>query len=190
MATYHCQVAATTLATTVLKHLDALGTVAADHVVVVGDKYQLTLNDGEIATLEAHGLTVERGERLRTRDERSDVGSTEGGGVDLVTGFVTGYLDGEEVDDRITAIAAAFPALCTVLTLPFSTAGYDGSLASAAGPASVRALRITTTPATRSKPGFLLVGGTHAREWMNPLITLEFAEQLLHNIDPASLDPQ
>jgi hypothetical protein len=34
-----------------------------------------------------------------------------------------------------------------------------------------------------------VIGGTHAREWMNPLIAVEFASQLLANYDPASADP-
>ena len=70
------------------------------------------------------------------------------------------------------------------------TLGYDGGFAPAAGPASLQLLRITTTPATRSKPGLLVIGGTHAREWMNPLIVIEFASQLLANYDPTSADPQ
>lgn len=144
MATYHCRVAATELATTVLRYLDALGAVAADHSVVVGDEIQLTLTDDEIAALEAHDLVVERREQLLTRAERSDTGSADGGGVDLLAGFVTGYLDGVEIASRVTAIAAAFPARCTVLTLPFPTAGYDGSLAAATGPATVLGLRITS----------------------------------------------
>jgi hypothetical protein len=62
-------------------------------------------------------------------------------------------------------------------------------LASAAGPATVPLLRITTTPASKAKPGFLLIGGTHAREWLNPVIAIEFAAQLLNNDDPLSTDP-
>jgi hypothetical protein len=189
MTTYRCRIAATASAVAILRHLDASGIVAADHSIVVDGEYRLILRDNEIAVLEAHGLAVARGERLRTRRERSDVGTPEGGGVDLLTGFVTGYLDGVEVANRVTAIAAAFPAWCSVLPLPLATSGYDGSLAGASGLATVLALRITTNPAVRSRPGFLLIGGTHAREWMNPLIALEFAEQLLHNVDPASVDP-
>lgn len=128
-----------------------------------------------------------RGEELVVRDLRDDIG---GGPVDIATGFVSGYLDGPGVAAAISALAAAHPALCTLSTLPETTLGYDGSLASAAGPASVQLLRITTTPGSRSKPGLLLIGGTHAREWMNPLIAIEFAAQLLNNHDPASADPE
>jgi hypothetical protein len=190
MATYHCRVAATTTATTVLRYLDALGTVAADHTIIVDGEYRLVLTDREIVALKSHGLEVLLGERLATRGERDDVGVPDGSSVDLLSGFVTGYLDGVQVANRVTAIAAAFPTWCSVVMPPFATSGYDGSLPGATGPATVRALRITANAAVRSRPGFLVVGGTHAREWMNPLIALEFAEQLLHNVDPASTDPQ
>jgi hypothetical protein len=189
MATYHCRTAATVATAAILRHLDASGIVVADHMIVIDGEYRLILREDEIAALEAHGIPVVRGEPLRTRDERSDVGTPDGGGVDMQTGFVTGYLDGVEVANRVHAIAAAFPAWCTVIQLPFTTSGYDGSLVSAKRPATVLALRITADPAVRSRPGFMLIGGTHAREWMNPLIALEFAEQVLHNVNPASVDP-
>jgi hypothetical protein len=189
MATWTCRIASSRGTAAILRHLDALGIVAADHYVTVGDAIQVTLTDREIATLEAHGIVVKRGKPLLTRAERHDVGKADGSGMDLASGFVTGYLDGVEVAARVTALATAYPTWCTVITLPFLTTGYDGSLVSAAGPAAVLALRITANPAVRSKPGFLLISGTHAREWMNPLIALEFAEQLLANVDPASVDP-
>lgn len=196
MATYHCRFDATAGASAILKYLDAAGIVAADHATLVKGEYSLTLTDAEIKALKDHGLKVKRGEKLRTRDERDDAGNAGNAGnadgpqIDLVSGFVTGYMDGVEVASRISSIAAAFPSLCSVITLPFTTSGYDGALPGAAGPATVRALRITDNPGIRSRPGFLLIGGTHAREWMNPLIALEFAEQLLHNVDPASIDPE
>lgn len=190
MATFHCRVEATAAATAILKYLDAAGIVTADHSTLAKGEYSLTLTDAEIKALKDHGLKVKRGEKLRTRNDRDDAGNGEGPQFDLVSGFVTGYMDGVEVASRISSIAAAFPALCSVITLPFTTSGYDGALPGAAGPATVRALRITDNPGIRSRPGFLLIGGTHAREWMNPLIAIEFAEQLLHNVDPASVDPE
>lgn len=167
-----------------LAHLDAAGAVAADHLLARDGRIYVVLTDDEVARLAADGLPVEVGEPLRTRAERADTG------VDaLTTGFVSGYLDGEEVATELAAFAAAHPGLCTLSTLPFPTSGYDGSFAPALGPASVLLLRITTTPASASKPGFLLIAGTHAREWLNPLIALEFAGQLLANYDPTSTDP-
>jgi Zinc carboxypeptidase/von Willebrand factor type A domain len=186
MTTHRCTVAATRANQLVIAQLDAHGRIAADHRRVVGDELHLTLTDSEINILEGLGIAVTRGTELRVRAVRDDVG---GGGLDIATGFVTGYLDGPGVAAAITALAAAHPTLCTVSTLPEATLGYDGGFVPAAGPASLQLLRITTTPASRAKPGFLLIGGTHAQEWMNPLIAIEFATQLLNNYDPASIDP-
>lgn len=193
MATFQCRLDATESSTAILKYLDATGIISADHVTQTGGEYLLTLSNAEIKVLKEHGIRVARGEKLKTRGARNDagdVGGVNGPRFDLTTGFVTGYMDAVEVASRISSIASAFPALCSVLSLPFTTSGYDGTLPGATGPATVQALRITDNPSTRSRPGFLLICGTHAREWMNPLIALEFAEQLLHNVDPASMDPE
>lgn len=186
MATHRCTVPATPANQLVVAQLDAEGRIAADHRLVAGDELHLTLTDAEIAVVEGLGIPVTRGAELRVRGVRDDVG---GGGLDIATGFVTGYLDGPGVAAAVTTLAAGHPGLCTLSTLPEATLGYDGSLAAAVGPGQVQLLRITTTPASRSKPGLLLVGGTHAREWMNPLIAIEFAAQLLNNYDPGSADP-
>ena len=186
MPAYRCTIAASPATLLAIAQLDASGRIAADHQQVVGGDLRLTLTDAEIATVEGLGIGVVRGEELQVRDLRADSSPT----ADITTGFVSGYLDGPGVAAAITTLAAAHPALCTLTTLPAPTLGYDGGFAPAAGPASLQLLRITTTPATRSKPGLLVIGGTHAREWMNPLIVIEFASQLLANYDPTSADPQ
>ena len=109
--------------------------------------------------------------------------------MDIATGFVSGYLDGPGVAAAVTALATAHPALCTLSNLSEPTLGYDGSFLPAVGPGSIPLLRITATPASQALPGLLLIGGTHAREWMNPLIAIEFAAQLVNNYDPTSPDP-
>ena len=191
MRTFLCYLAETSAAHIILEHLNAAGRIAADHVHGEDGRITLVLSEEEIAVLEAEGLKVERGTEMLTRAERNDTGDNGGGLTDDITsGFVTGYLDALEVDAQISAIAAAHPAFCSVITLPFATSGYDGSYAPALGSATVRALRITADPSSRSRPGFLLVCGTHAREWMNPLIGLEFAQQILNNIDLGSSDPE
>jgi|GEM_PF-3266398 len=188
MSTFTCRVAATPDVELIVGQLDAAGRIAADHMMVVGGEIHLTLSDAEIGELAAAGVPVTRLSALQVLADRTDGAGTPPA-VDLVSGFVTGYLDAEQVAAQALSLAATFPTWCTVTTLPFPTSGYDGSFAPAAGPGSVQLLRITTNPTVRSKPGFLLIGGTHAREWMNPLIALEFAEQLLRNVDPASADP-
>lgn len=186
MATYPCTVPATPTNQLVVAQLDADGRIAADHRRVADGELHLALTDSEITILENLGIPVTRGAALRVRELRDDVG---GGGLDIATGFVTGYLDGAGVAAAVAALTAAHPTLCTLSTLPEPTSGYDGGFAPAVGPGSLQLLRITTTPASRAKPGFLLLGGTHAREWMNPLIAIEFAAQLLNNYAPGSLDP-
>ena len=56
----------------------------------------------------------------------------------------------------------SFPALCHLTTFPETTEGYDGSVDKRFD----RSLR----------PALLLICGTHARERVNPLIVVEFAE--------------
>ncbi|MFZ1411080.1 MAG: M14 family zinc carboxypeptidase, partial [Micropruina sp.] len=172
----------------VLAALDAEGAIAGDHWHSAGGRIAIVLSKSDIGRLESAGVPVQVGEALALRSDRTDVGSP-GPLLDLVTGFVSGYLDSAEVAAAISALAAAHPGLCTLTTLPFTTTGYDGGFAAAAGPNTVQLLRITTTPGSAAKPGFLLIGGTHAREWLNPLIAIEFAGRLLANHDPASVDP-
>ena len=154
----------------------------------------MPLSTAEIAILEAHDLKVERGEELsrlaRQRlEERAPRKAAAADDAPYQTGFVDQYLDAAQVAARMQALAADFPALCHLTTLPHPTHGYDGSEASLAGPANVQLVRITNAPALRSRPGLLLICGTHAREWVNPLIAIEFAEQILRNYDPGSVDP-
>jgi len=106
----------------------------------------------------------------------------------LATGFVDDYLDAAQVVARISSLAAEFPTLCQLTTLPHMTSGYDGSVASLAGPASVQMLRITDDPTNHSRPGFLLICGTHAREWVNPLVAVvSFADP---SPDPSATPPE
>jgi hypothetical protein len=185
---FPCRIEASSAAIALLDHLDATGAVALDHRTQLDGRLVVVLTEDEIARVEAVGLAVERDEPLVVRAQRSDGGGAPDAEA-IATGFVTGYLDAAQVAAGAAALAAEFPTLATLTTLPHATSGYDGSSVSLAGPAAVQLLRITSDPSTRSRPGFLLIAGTHAREWMNPLIVLEFAEQLLRNYDPASADP-
>jgi hypothetical protein len=99
----------------------------------------------------------------------------------LQRGFWNGYATVSQSDTKVDELAALFPSLCQSLTLPRQTAGLGG-------PLSIKYLRINTTP-TIPKRGVLFVGGVHAREWINPNVCLELAEQLLRNYDPLSTDP-
>ena len=186
MQAFTCRIAATPAQTAILDHLAVTGQIVADHLHRTGDGHiVLVLSEAEIEVAKSHGLDPEVGAALVPRASHPEPGS---GGLDLTTGFVTGYMDALEVDAAISAIAAAHPASCSIIDLPHNTTGYDGSHAPALGPATVRALRITADPAARNRPGFLLICGTHAREWINPPLALEFAQRLLNNVDPTSTE--
>ncbi|MBI4896742.1 MAG: VWA domain-containing protein [Actinobacteria bacterium] len=179
----------------VLRQLDAEGRICLDHFAADDGRFLVVLSLREIRLLREHGLSVDIGRELLTRDARAEIDAIPGPdgspAVDvLATGFTTAYLDAAQVASRITALAAAHPSICHLSTLPHNTAGYDGSVSALAGPSPVQLLRITNTPSTQSKPGVLLVCGTHAREWINPLIAIEFASQLANNYAPGSTDPE
>lgn len=194
MERHECRIRASRKNTAVLKHLNATGRVVFDHYAEIDGDYSLILTGDEIRLLRLHGVTLTRQEKpkepSRRRQQRRRPAPRAADSDDfLATGFVDEYLDAAQVAARISSLAAEFPALCQLTTLPHLTSGYDGSVASLAGPASVQMLRITDDPSNHSRPGFLLICGTHAREWVNPLVAIEFAEQLLRNFAPGSADP-
>lgn len=187
-------------AETILRQLDAEGRICLDHFAAGKQAFAVVLSQTEISILREQGLSVDIGPELLTRDARGDIDTASGLGdlpsidtrasIDmLATGFTTAYLDAAQVAARISALATAFPAICHLSVLPETTAGYDGAVAALTGPSPIQLLRITNTPALHSKPGMLLVCGTHAREWINPLIAIEFASQLANNYSPGSTDP-
>lgn len=200
MGYFSCRIRAAQGTSCILRDLHNSGHIAFDHYHTDNGDYIVELSDPEIEALEHCGVKVEREhnlsalaatrrkERLHTK-KRLRGKDTDDNDDFLATGFVDHYMDAVETHARIGALAAEFPALCTLSMLPYTTAGYDGAAPGLGGSASVRLLRITTTPAAASKPGLLLVCGTHAREWVNPLIAVEFAEQLLRNYAPGSADP-
>jgi hypothetical protein len=193
MEYFHCRILRTKASAAILQYLNAKGEIAFDHYHLAGGHFVVELSAAELEILDAYGITVQRGEELsRLAKERLKERAPAEARADdapYQTGFVDQYLDAAQVAARMQALAADFPALCHLSSLPYATHGYDGSEASLAGPANVQLVRITNAPALRSRPGLLLICGTHAREWINPLIAVEFAEQILRNYDPASSDP-
>ena len=204
MSFYACRVAATAANRLLLRTLDQQARIVFDHVHDDGRWLRFALNARELKVLREHDIAVEIVEDLaktaagklqaratpRRPTRRSARRSGDDDGDDaLSVGFVDQYLDADQVAARISALAASFPALCHLSLLPEATDGYDGAVAALAGPSDVQLLRLTNDPVNRSRPALLLVCGTHAREWINPLIAIEFAEQLVRNHDPASVDP-
>ncbi|MCF7221507.1 M14 family zinc carboxypeptidase [Marilutibacter chinensis] len=194
MGYFACRIAATAANRALLEALDHQGRICFDHHHEADGWLMLALTSSELEVVKQYDLdpevtedleqtaAVRREERASTHDDDSDDAPA--------TGFVDSYLDAGAVAARVAALAAEFPALCQLTTLPETTEGYDGSVAALAGPSAVQLLRLSDDPSDRGRPALLLICGTHAREWINPLIAIEFAEQLLRNHDPASADPQ
>ena len=169
----------------VIRHLREQGLLCADHRLLRDDREVVVLRSSEILLLEQSGIAVNVIAELS-----NDVppGGDRASADALSTGFVSSYLDSPGIDAAYADLHAQFAALTTFTDLPEVTAGYDGTAPGLAGPSPVKLFRITTTPATFSKPALLIVAGLHAREWAPPLAAIEFASQLLHNYDPGSAD--
>jgi len=76
-----------------------------------------------------------------------------------------------QLDSVVEQLATTAPDLCTRVTLPeTSVLGVAVSALRIAAPGAV---------AADSRPGVLLIGGTHARELMNPDLLVEFAVDLV-----------
>ncbi|MCK9593116.1 MAG: VWA domain-containing protein [Methanoregula sp.] len=193
MGLFACHILKTAKNADLLQLIDRAGLVPFDHYRENKEAFLVELTQADIDVLVHYGVEVHiysdvgvlapqrKAERVtRSRDDSDD---------NISTGFIDHYVDAAEAAGRMQALAVEFPALCQHIILPNMTAGYDGINAALHGPGQVHMLRITTTPAGISKPGLLLICGTHAREWVNPLIAIEFAEQLLRNYSPGSPDP-
>jgi hypothetical protein len=177
-----------------LNELNKKGEFVFEHYYSANNQYYLELSEKEISLLEKNGITfykkqeIPRSLILNRLKEKAIIRRKDTDDA-ITTGFVDHYLTLDEINDHLTSLAATFPTLCNIVTLPYSTSGYDGSNPLLVGPATVKMLRITTTPSEKTKPGMLLICGTHAREWINPIVAVEFAEQLLRNYNPSSADP-
>ncbi len=194
MKSTECFIPYTKQNTETLQRLNDEGLFCFEHYYVRDKKYSLELTESEIKVLEKNGLTIEKGpelsfKTLRKRLEEKVTISRDDSDDVITTGFVDHYLTVSEIYTRMGQLMALYPGLCQVIDLPELTQGYDGVEAALLGPSVVKMMRITTTPASKSKPGFLLICGTHAREWVNPIIALELMEQLLNNYSSTSTDP-
>ncbi len=190
---FRCEVALEESTLPLIKTMTADGRLSVDHFQARGDRLILVLNRREITMLRTLGMKIKVGPDLLKQSrrvkaevlERAPAIEADG----LQTGFVTQYLDTNGILARFQALHTEFPALTEWTDLPFPTLGYDGSQASLTGPATVKLFRINNTPAVKSKPGLLLIAGHHAREWIPPLVAIEFAEQLLRTYTPGSMNP-
>lgn len=78
------------------------------------------------------------------------------------------YLNVDEVDTAVQNLATAYPALCTLITLPNTT--FEGR--------TTHALRLGAG-AAGSRDCVTIIGGVHAREWGSPEILVDLAADLL-----------
>jgi Zinc carboxypeptidase/von Willebrand factor type A domain len=190
---YRCEVTVDEATLPTLRLMGADGRLSSDHIFVHDGRARMVLTQPEIDLLRGMGLQVQVGPDLRQQARAVQVESlppadvTEATG--LRTGFVFEYMDATAIYQRFQSLHDEFPDLTEWSDLPHPTHGYDGSRMDLAGPAPVKLFRIGTALASRSRPGMLLIAGTHAREWIPPLAALEFAEQLLRNFQPGSSDP-
>lgn len=82
------------------------------------------------------------------------------------------YLNADEVEIGTVNLAAAYPSLCQLVALPFSTSEGRVSHALRLGPG-----------VTGSKDAVMIICGVHAREWGSSDIALNLAADLLEAFD-------
>lgn len=112
-------------------------------------------------------------------------------GTEFKSGFVTGFMDARQVDNKVLELAEKFPHLVDVITRKERTSGYDGRMMELQGPAPLRYIRIGKKDDDRDfRTGVLLAAAPHAREVMQPMVMLETLQQLLENYNPDSKDPK
>lgn len=105
-------------------------------------------------------------------------------------GFVQDYLTPHEIYQRCQSLAQRYPHLVEVVERDYRTHGYDGERPDLRGEAPLYHLRLGPRDANRDhKLGVFQFAAPHAREWVNPMIMVELAEQLAANYDPQSSDP-
>lgn len=172
-----------------LKKLTIDGRISVDHFSIKGDHLIMVLNNEEIDLLKKIGFKIRVAVNILERIEHvkedlvesQPLVETEG----LLSGFVTNYMDAKEIIDKFELLHNEFSNIMQIIDLPHKTFGYDGSEVNLNGPSTIKLFRINTD-IDKIKPGMLLISGTHAREWVPPLASVEFAEQLLRSYSPGT----
>jgi hypothetical protein len=191
---YRCEVTVDAATEPLLRMMGADGRITADHFMVRGCRAIMVLSRNDVELLRKMGFAVSVGADMieQARRVRAEIFEMApfAGADGLQMGFVNQYLDSSGIKACFETLHNQFPSLTQWSDLPYSTSGYDGSNSPLTGPAKVKLFRINTTPAVVSKPGLLLIAGTHAREWVPPLGVIEFASQLLRNYSPGSTNAE
>ncbi len=111
--------------------------------------------------------------------------------TEFKSGFVTDFVNAQQVDNKVMELAKKYPDLVDVVTRKDRTSGYDGRMMDLRGPSPLRYIRVGKKDENRDKKtGVLLQASPHAREVMQPMIMLETLQQLLENYNPDSKDPK
>ena len=101
------------------------------------------------------------------------------------------YLTPSEILKRCQDLAKKYPDRVELVMRDYKTSGYDGKNQDLQGPAPLYYLRLGPKTDDRDKKvGVFEFASPHAREWINPMIMMELAEQLAGNYDPKSTDPK
>ena len=165
------------------------GRISGDHFRKETDRAIMILRPAEIDMLRGIGFTIKTGENMLEHAERAKTEVIESrpskDSEGLISGHVTRYLDAKEIIDKFQTLHKIYPEITQIIDLPHKTSGYDGEEVSLRGPATVKLFRINSN-LQNPKPGMLLISGTHAREWVPPLASIEFAEQLLSSYSRGS----
>ena len=178
--------------------MNADGLITADHYSINEDYVTIILKQPEINLLEQRGFKIKIKENMlkqieQVKDEVIEaIPSVEDDGTS--SGFVTRYLDAKEIIDKFESFHNEFKDIVRIIDLPYKTSGYDGKKVSLRGPSTIKLFRINTDPdpdpdLEKPKPGMLLISGTHAREWVPPLASIEFLGELLSSYSPGSTNP-
>jgi carboxypeptidase T len=85
-----------------------------------------------------------------------------------------GYRSLEQLEDRMKELAADHSDRVQMVSIAKTTEGRD-----------VWALKVTSNAQadTSNKPGIVITGTHHSREWATPEVTLDMADELIHSYD-------
>ena len=182
MPIYRSEISVDALKFDFLKKMILEGQIIGDHFRKETNRAILILTPAEIDILRGHGFVVKTGENMLEHAERAKTEIIESRPLQdnegVVSGHVTRYLDAKEIIDKFQTLHKDYQEITHIIDLPYKTSGYDGNETGLRGPATVKAFRINSNLQS-PKPGILIISGTHAREWVPPLASVEFAEQLV-----------
>jgi hypothetical protein len=188
---YSCEIIVDKPKLDYLKNMSVNGLISSDHFSIKGDRVIMVLKKPEIDMLRKEGFKIKSEKNMLEQVENVKNEVIESNplleSTGLMSGYITKYLDAKEIIEKFESLHNEFKDITQIIDLPYKTNGYDGLKANLQGPSTVKLFRINTNVnVEKPKPGMLLISGTHAREWVPPLASIEFSEQLLRSYSPGS----